>query len=696
MDANAPTILALTSASAALVKPIRFSADDRLFLSYDETHDNRGQFAAKICACDPVHRNEISSHWNASTNATKVFPNRIPERQIAQQREFDWIFGATDLTCGIIHALWPKDQVLFADELTRAMYDYFVAKNLIGYRAAEIVANYKVSHELPLERTLTVEWLPTPAGYVHPHLEIRDDFKITVSESQQFPLAAYQKIASYCSRLNNEGYSLFMEQGTGKTACTISRVCDEAIAHRQKCDRMFRVLIVAPRSVRLNWQSEFENFATCEGRVTVLRGGEIERIKDLISALGNPNGNQYTVVVVSYEVMVRMLESLKQVEWDLVVLDESQYVKDPRTKRCRAAWAIRDVCPRRMLLTGTPVGNSIIDLYAQLEFLGKGESGFTSFASFKRFYGVYDDFGGDNGAKLVAIQNLPFMHERLARKAFIITKKEALPELPEKLYDVLECYMTAEQTDVYNNLRDKLVVEIESTINNADGSMPESVMANHLLTKLLRLAQVTSGFVPLDRPIDEETGLEIGEKKIKIFTPNAKLDVLCEDLLQRTANEKSIIWACFTHDIHAISARLEAMGRPHRLLFGSVGDAARQEAIHAFNADRSVREIIVNPAAGGTGLNLLGYPPNAPEGYDTNCSQQYWYSQNWSYLTRAQAEDRSHRRGTRVNQRITDLCVPSTIDEEIRARVLKKKIDAWNIADIRKVLQAIVKGVRHD
>ena len=100
--------------------------------------------------------------------------------------------------------------------------------------------------------------------------------------------------------------------------------------------------------------------------------------------------------------------------------------------------------------------------------------------------------------------------------------------------------------------------------------------------------------------------------------------------------------------------------------------------------------LVGNPVAGGMGLNLLGYDPNNPDGYTTNCNHMIYFSQGWSYVARDQSESRPHRRGTRVNVRITDLTVPDTIDEEIRARVTDKKLHALTTTNISDLLRKLL------
>jgi hypothetical protein len=103
--------------------------------------------------------------------------------------------------------------------------------------------------------------------------------------------------------------------------------------------------------------------------------------------------------------------------------------------------------------------------------------------------------------------------------------------------------------------------------------------------------------------------------------------------------------------------------------------------------------MIANPAAGGAGLNLLGYPPGHPELASTDCTLSMYMSQNWSSIHRRQSEARNHRRGTRKPIRYLDFVVAGTIDETIRVRVLKKIEASYSISDVREILRAIRDGV---
>lgn len=633
-----------------LLRPLSLSSSDRLHL---KTNQDNTQFLVDIFQWSRLDPDKWTFASNAATN---VFVKRIPERQKIQGME-RWSFAATDFTVQIINASWPRDQLVF-DEDALITFNYLLALQSSRDEIAKRVAHFQKDGIVP---THTFE--------LHP----------------DYPLLPYQQTA-LCSSDLCDGYALFMEQGTGKTPVVIAQVCNDA--RRLTEDRMYCAIVVCPKSVRLNWQNEFKKFSTIDGRVTVLRGTEIYRTKQFITAFTPQKEQQYTVVVLSYETMVRSWHILRMIEWDLAVLDESHSIKSPITKRYRYALKLRDTAKKRMILTGTPITNHVLDLYAQFEFLGKGWSGFSSWKNFRSFYGVFEDAGAGY-KRLTSVKNMPLMQARLARVAFLIRKEEALPDLPEKVYDVSEVEMTTEQADLYEQLRKNLMIEIKEVLASG-GTMNKALIIRNVLTKLLRLAQITSGHIVWDAEYDDD-GTLLRPKTIEQFSVNPKIDALLEILREKSSNEKTLVWACWVADIKEISRRLNKTGIKHVIYYGQTSDRDREAAVHDFNHDVATQVFVGNPAAGGQGINLIGYPPESdPAEYDTNCNHVIYFSQNWSPTARAQSEDRAHRLGTRRNVRVTDLCVPNTIDEEIRVRVLQKRVHAYEVADVRQILSSIL------
>jgi len=648
----------LCHATERLFRPLHFHKKDRLELKTDKTGEN---FLASVYSL-----NEDGAQGWASYAANTNFIGRVPERKVLGSQ--GWWLAGTDMTALIINALWPADQIVMNDE-ARILYEYLITRFMSQTVNAKERARFRNDKA---------------AWYVR--LAMMPQYRFI--DNPGLPLADYQKVG-FVGCHKQESSALFMEQGTGKTPIVIARICNEAGANGEK--RMYRALVVCPKNVRMNWLNEFVRFATVPGKVAVMRGGALERTKILIEAFEPEPDCKWTVVIASYESVKRSWAALRMIEWDLGVLDESQYIKNTYTKRFKKIIELRLLCKQRMCLTGTPITNTLLDLYAQLEFLGRGLSGFTTWKAFRSYYGKY--IKRDRGSQLVGYKNVPILQERLARLSFNIRKAEALPDLPDKVSDIVEVEMTTEQLDIYKRVQRELIVEIEAMLSDGAATVGKTMTMRNVLTKLLRLAQITSGFVTWDAVYGDE-GEELRAREVDRLDPNPKLEALVELLKNKKSDEKSIVWACWVQDIKSIAARLRLEGVDCVTYYGGTSDKDREIAERRFNEDPACKVFIGNPAAGGVGLNLVGYDWKYPEtAKDTNCGHVIYYSQNWSPTARSQSEDRSHRRGTRVHVRYTDLVVPGTIDEEIRVRVLQKHQMALEVQDVRNIMKVVLETI---
>jgi len=422
--------------------------------------------------------------------------------------------------------------------------------------------------------------------------------------------------------------------------------------------------------------------------VGILRGGLVDRIKTLTETMNPEDDLESAVVILSYGAAVSDEQILSAIPWDMAILDESHSIKNPRTKRWKTFRQLRTHCKQKILLTGTPITNSVLDLFCQLEFLGEGMSGFVSE---KRFNTYYQRFTTDAQGQQhkTGYENLPIMQERLTRIAFRVTKAEVLKDLPSKVYSVLECQMGPRQTEVYNLVRDRILAEIECMMA---AGQSEQLLVENSLTRLLRLAQITAGFVTWDAKVAGD-GSVVNPKHTEFFAENPKLETLLEKLGDTLQDpyEKAIVWSCFVPAIKRISERLSLEGIGHETFIGTMTEKQRVNAETQFNENPLCRVLVANPACAGQGLNLVGYDwASTPPLQRTNTAEQIYFVQNWSCLQRAQSEDRAHRDGTRTQVRTLDLVVPDTIDEVIRERVVSKIVQARTIQDVRDVMRSLL------
>lgn len=653
----------LNEETAELLKPVSLHRYDRLRVEMSE--DGRD------FVIHPYARRDEGAPFEASFHARFTWIQNVPQREDLKNNRF--ALAATDITALIINANWSDDRLDMDDE-ARTTYDFLVARFLSQTIQSQRRAAYKLKRVMP----------PVPADWVdHPAK----------------PLAPYQ-VVGCVTTIGQEGSALLAEQGTGKTPIVIRRVCVEAHRLAMSAPRpkqLYRVLIACPKNVRYNWQHEFNEFSTIPGKVTVLRGGQLDRMSQLIETISveKDDDSEFAAVVCSYETIRRSWDELRMVHWHLVVADESHMMKESRTERAKTMLQLRNISDARMILTGTSICNTLVDLYSQLEFLGEGMSGFTGRAAFKNFYCTTRREEGQHEDKIIGYVNVPFLQERLARIAFMITKKEALPDLPDKVYDICTVEMTPTQRERYIQLQDQLALEIEG--GGEDG---KQMLAQHILTKLLRLAQITSGFYSWDPKLDPESGDVIDARVIEYANPNPRLEQFIEDVRALGDDEKAIVWACFKPNIRQISERLTLEGIPHGCYTGDTSDADRAALENAFNRThaRDMKVFVGNAAAGGTGLNLRGYDPDATGDADHGCDCTFvgYYSQGWSMVHRNQSEDRAHRRGTRRNVRYRDYVCAGTIDEEIRVRVMNKTLTALTLQDVREIMRRVLEGVPDD
>lgn len=666
----------LCEATSQTLKPISLAPTDFLVVSLD---DEAKKFTLEALALRTVREDESPAYTLDHSNGSKLcvdwkcasttaigqtnspWIKRIPTA--TENGAGRWVCEATDFSVVVIHHVWSKDRIIFKDEEAKLVYSYLLRRFFAQNRSAKIVAEFKINKDYP----------DLPDYYQeHPDLQPTPEQKVGIAAS-----------------LFQESYALHMEQGTGKTCVAVNRVNLESLAKAKGLipgvkPGMYRHLVVCPKNVRLNWEREFARFSTMPGKTCVLRGGLLDRQKHLIDGIRREADCMWSTCIVSTDSVESMKDFLAKVPWDLITWDESHYGKNPRAHRSVAMRDLSHSSRQRMNLTGTPIANTVMDLWSQLEFLGEGQSGFLTFSNFRSFHGKFKEIpaGATSIQKLVGVKAIPLLQERLSRIAFALTKKEANLNLPDKLYDIAEVEMTPKQAKAYNDLAESLVIKIEGLLEDDS----KVLTVNHILVMLLRLAQITSGHIRFDDCDSVE----------QLDTTNPKVEYILDGLLsdERDPNGKTIIWATFVEDIRILSQALHDAGIKHvgyhRVVLPEYRQRDGREAGEVFNKDPECMVFLGNPASAGEGLNLMGFDPENPDDYKTQCDWEIYMSCNWSSVQRAQSEDRAHRRGTRCPVQITDLVVPGTIDEEIRARVLQKRQTAMMIQDVRELLRSIL------
>lgn len=601
-----------------------------------------------------------------SFEAQNLLWDQIPDHR--QKTTTDYVVGVTNDTVIGIATNYGNGQIIWP-------------QGTYGERAKEEYNSRLLSLALK-EQVVTAQETFGNSGELPPDA-------VTIKEHPDYSLRDFQRMGIWAAM--RQDYALFFEQGTGKTYTSIALICNEAAQYASE-GKPYRCLVIVPSNLRYNWIKEVRRMSFVPTTCVELKGGQAERLAECCQAMVKGQSTTATIVISSYDAAVRDVQILKAFEWDRMICDESQYFKDPSTSRFKAIRQLRDHAKRRLILTGTPVGNSAMDLYAQLESLAPGTSGFIDWKDFRKAHGIYVDTPTKGVQALVAVTGQDTLRKRVAHNSMVVRKADVLKHLPDIVYETLECQMTPEQQKAYTQMAETLMAQIEKDLAENESS---AALVNNILTKLLRLNQITSGYLSTSAEYDTE-GEEVQRGVIHWFdqskNPEAKVAQLKQLLDELPEDEKCVIWSCWVPALEMLSFKLQEWGYSHSLYYGQTSAAEKRRAEDSFNANPKCRVFLSNQAAGGTGLNLLGYPPGQGAMYNTDATLMVFYAGDWSYLKRAQAEARSHREGTRRQLRIVDLMVRDTIDEEIAARVEAKKNAARDMTELKEVLGS-VKGL---
>lgn len=452
-------------------------------------------------------------------------------------------------------------------------------------------------------------------------------------------LRPYQKTALGWFRFLREfgfGGCLADDMGLGKTVQALALLEERRLErHARKKGKEKKgeegpngpSLVVVPKSLIFNWLLEAERFAP-NLRVLDYTGTGRREFGDRLE--------EFDVVLTTYGTLRRDVPALREVEFDYLILDESQAIKNEKSATAKSARLLRG--RHRLAMSGTPVENRIEELWSLFEFLNPGMLGsatlFTALA------------GSDDSAETRAAlaQSLrPFILRR--------TKESVATDLPEKVEQTLYCDLDKKQRKLYNELRDhyrtSLLKEVE-----AKGMARSKIK---VLEALLRLRQAAC-----------HPGL-VDKTKGKLDC--AKFDLLLpqlEEIIQE--GHKALVFSQFTSLLGLLRSRLDAGGMNYVYLDGRTRD--RQQKVELFQNDPDASLFLISLKAGGVGLNL------------TAAEYVFLLDPWWNPAVEAQAIDRTHRIGQKNNVFAYRLIARDTVEEKVLELQEKK----------RELAQAIITG----
>lgn len=424
------------------------------------------------------------------------------------------------------------------------------------------------------------------------------------------------------------GAALLMEMGTGKTLTSIG-----IVGQLWKERRIARLLIVAPLSILGVWRDEFDKFAGYDYCLSVLEG-TAARKADTIRHMA---GKSLQVLVINYESAWRMEKELAEWRPDMIVCDEGHKIKTHNIAASKAMHRLAAKAKYRLLLTGTVITNKPIDVFSQYKFCDPAIYG-NSFYQFRNRYFDMVGFGGYTPVMKRSMEGE--FTERLHSIAFRATKAECL-DLPEFTDIVQRIDLEPQAMRIYRQLVRDSYAEL------AEGS----VTVTNVLSQLLRLSQLTGGYVGND-----DAG---GVTQVS----TAKLDALADLVDGAVADgRKIVVIARFVPEIHAIGKMLEKKKIRYAQISGEIRD--RDEQIAAFQDDPDVPVFIGQIATAGLGITL------------TAASLMVFYSLDYSMSNYEQTRARIHRVGQKNECTYIHLVARGTVDE----KVLKALHDKANLA----------------
>lgn len=383
-------------------------------------------------------------------------------------------------------------------------------------------------------------------------------------------------------------------------------------------------VVVCPTTLIYNWENEICKF-TPELSYCIHHGPARTR--------SAADFREYNIVITTYGTLRSDIQLLMQVTFDYVILDESQAIKNPQSKVTKATQLLNTY--NKFCLSGTPMQNNTLDIFAQMNFLNPGMLG--SFDFFRNEFGTpIDKFGDQERKEHLRKLIYPFILRR--------TKEQVARDLPEKSEMVLFCEMDPEQRHIYESFRNMYRSKILGTID--EQGIGRSQLT--ILQGLMKLRQICDSPAILN---DEEP------------YPNhsVKLHELMRELQENTGDHKVLVFSQFIGMLSLIREKLKKQHIPFEYFDGSTSAVDREKAIQNFQENEQCRVFLISLKAGGVGLNL------------TAADYVYIVDPWWNPAVEQQAIDRTHRIGQTKNIFAYRMICKNTVEEKILQLQEKKK-----------------------
>jgi superfamily II DNA or RNA helicase len=406
---------------------------------------------------------------------------------------------------------------------------------------------------------------------------------------------------------NGLGGILADDMGLGKTVQTLTWLVQ--LARQQPAEKPLRVLVVCPKSVVGNWEAEAARF-TPELQVRRFTGSD---------AVFAREPTEPTVVVANYTQLRLRAEQFQGVRWHAVVLDEGQFIKNPTAKVAQVARSLESA--HRLVLTGTPVENRLLDLWSLFAFALPGLLG--PQANFKRLYPPHDPLA------------LTRLRARVRHFLLRRTKSQVAADLPPRTEEDLLVDLEGSQATLYQ----AELKRARAQLLGVKTAQQFDQARFNILASLLRLRQICCHPALVGGPAN---------------STSAKMEALVEHVTElREEGHQVLVFSQFVSMLELIAQRLDQESVPYLLLTGQTEN--REELVQRFQSERDRTVFLLSLKAAGFGLNL------------TAASYVILYDPWWNPAVEAQAIDRTHRIGQTAPVMAYRLIARGTIEEKIRS-----------------------------
>ena len=455
-----------------------------------------------------------------------------------------------------------------------------------------------------------------------------------VPESLENTLRYYQKTGFKWLKVLDSykfGGILADDMGLGKTIQLLAVIID----YIQNNKETKTSIVVCPSSLTLNWQNEAIKFAK-DLKTLVIHGTAKERQSQI------ENLEKYDLIITSYDLLKRDVENYKKKNYTFkfIIADEAQYLKNSNTQNAKSIKEIK--AETRYALTGTPIENSLSELWSIFDYIMPGY-----LFTYKKFKNTFEvPIAKENSTQ--AMQKLKMLIEPFVLRR---TKKEVLTELPEKTVTVLNSKMKEEQEQIYIKYLAEVKKEVADLINEK-GFEKNQIKILAGLTRLRQICCHPSLFLS-----DYE-----GE--------SSKLEQ-CMEIVEEgiQSGHKMLLFSVYTSMFEIIEKELEKRNIKYFKLTGSTKVEERIDLVDEFNQNPEIKVFLVSLKAGGTGLNLIG------------ADMVIHYDPWWNASSENQATDRAYRIGQKNNVQVYKLITKNSIEEKIYELQQKKTELIDNVLD---------------